>query len=234
MGLQHLRLEPQGVDHIPPRVLVRAGDGPGTGSGNLFQGSPGLLWGQLHRLHHLTHHAVRKNHHRVAQTVRDVEGFIDQIHALLDARRGKDRDFHVAVVAAPGHLKVVRLAGLDAPHPGAAPGDVQGHNGYLAGGDEAQALLHQRQAGGAGGDEGPAAAGRRAVGHVHRGQLALRLDKGPARPGQLMAHVLRNFVLGGDGVAEIAVAAGADGSLGKSLVPLHQNSAHAVSPSSSS
>ena len=175
MLLQHVRFHPQGVDHIAPGMLVGAGNGPGLRLVELFRGGDASGRGQLHRLHHLAHHAVGKDHHRVQIFVRQVKGLINQIHAFLNAGGGQNGDLGVAVIAAPGDLRVVRLTGLYTAHAGAAPADVQHHHGHLRRADEAQALLHQRQSGRAGGDEHSAAGSGGAVSHVDGGQLALRL-----------------------------------------------------------
>lgn len=53
----------------------------------------------------------------------------------------------IAVAAAPGHLEIVRLAGLDAADAGAAAGNVQDHRRHLGAGQEAKPLLHQGDAG---------------------------------------------------------------------------------------
>ena len=124
VGLQYLGLKPQALDHTA-LALLTAGDGPGLGRGDLLAGEGVLLIGQHHGLHHLAHQAVRQHHNGVAILVCDARGLVENVHGLLDARRGKHRDAVVAVAASAGNLVIVGLAGLDRTDARAATGNVQ-------------------------------------------------------------------------------------------------------------
>lgn len=140
----------------------------------------------------------------------------------------------IAVAAAPGHLEIVRLAGLDAADAGAAAGNVQDHRRHLGAGQEAKPLLHQGDARGGGGNEHAAAGSACAIGHVDGAQFAFRLDKAAAPLRQLPGHILWDLALGGDGVAEIVLATAPHGGFREGLVAFHQNLfRHSASPSSS-
>ena len=84
--------------------------------------------------------------------------------------------------------------------------------------DYCNALLFQADAGGGGRGHGPHAGAGGAVHHVDGRNLRLRLQEHAARLGQMGGHILRDLALRRDGIAEEAVAAGADGGLGDGFI----------------
>ncbi len=224
MRFQCLGLQAQGFHHIARTVpLIPAGDSPRLAAGDLPRLYEGLFLRQGHGLHHLAHHAVREDHYGRAPGFRQGRGLVEDVHGLLEIGRGEHGHVVIAVTAAAGDLEIIRLAGLNAADAGAAAGNVEDDERHLGGAKKAEALLHQGDAWGGGGNEHASPGSARAIGHVDRAQLAFRLHEGTTPLGQLFGHIFGYLALGGDGIAEIEATAAPHGGFGKGLVALHQN-----------
>ena len=169
-------------------------------------------------LHHLADHTVSQHHHWIAVAVGQVKCLLCQIHSLLDVTGSQNDGAVVAIPAATGGLVVVALAGLDGAQARAAAHAVDDDAGQLGARHVADALLLQADAGRGGRGHGPHAGAGGAVHHVDGRNLRLRLQEHAARLGQMGGHILRDLALRRDGIAEEAVAAGADGGLGDGFI----------------
>ena len=102
-----------------------AGDGPGAVGLRVGMG------GQFYRLHHLAYGAVRQDHAGHAVLVRQIESFDGELRHFLNAGGGQNDHVEVAVAGSAGGLKVIRLGGLDAAQPRAAPLHVHHQRGQI-------------------------------------------------------------------------------------------------------
>ena len=208
-----LRIHVQGVDDVVVVPVLTAGGGPVLG-GQVPLGDRTPLDG----LHHLANQAVHNHHDGVAVLVGNVKCLLDEVHRLLHIGGGEDQRPVIAVAAAAGGLIVIALAGLNGAQARTAAHAVDDDAGQLGAGDVCNALLFQADAGGGGRGHGPHAGAGGAVHHVDGRNLRLRLQEHAARLGQMGGHILRDLALRRDGIAEEAVAAGADGGLGDGFI----------------
>ena len=197
---------------------------PAAGGPGLLRELPGGALLPDDGLHHLADEAVRQKDHGVAVLVGDVKGLLGQIHRLLDVGGGQDHGAVIAVSTAPGGLEIVPLGGLDGPQARAAPHDVHHHGGQLAGGQIADALLLQADAGGGGGGHDGFSGCGAAVDHIYGSYFTFCLKHYHTGgfPGHLGLEGLKHLALGSNRVTEIAVTAVTYGGMGDSLVTLHQ------------
>ena len=215
-GFQLLRLEVEGVDDVVGALVLVAAGRPAA----LVVGLD-LLFGEGDRLHHLAEHPVRKDHRGHAVAVGEVERVKHHVDHLLDGGGGEDEHMQVAVAGGAGGLPVVGLGGLDAAEPRASALDVDDQAGQVGARQVGDPLRFEGDARGGGGGHGAHARGGRAVDHVDRGDLRLRLHICTADLGHLFGHIRRDFRLRGDGVAEEMVAARLDRRFRERLIPLH-------------
>ena len=127
------------------------------------------------------------------------------------------------MAAALDRLKIVALGGADVPQAGAAALHVDDDARHMAAGHVGNGLLHQRDAAAGGRGHGRDAASRRAQQHVGGGHFAFGLHEPAAVLWQQHGESLGNFILGRDGIAEIAAAARVHRAEGHSLVALDQH-----------
>ena len=194
------------------------------------RGRPGLLGegggilhlGQRDRLHDLPQHTVAEDHDGQAVSLRLVERIIHKVDALLHGAGAVHQHLIVAVTAALHRLEIVSLRGLDAAETGTRAHHVDDDAGKLRAADVGDALLLQADAGARGAGHRSAARTRGTVHHVDGCDLALRLDEVSADLRQTPAHIFRDLVLRGDGIAGIETAAAADGGFCDCFVTFHQ------------
>ena len=131
----------------------------------------------------------------------------------------------VAVAAALGGLEVVGLRGLYGAQARAAAHHVHHEGGQLRCGKVAYAFLLEAHAGRRRRCHHGFAGGGAAVHHIDGRHFAFGLEHHHAcgLPGLELGQSLEYFRLGGDGVAEVAVHAVADGCVGDGFVALHQS-----------
>ena len=150
-----------------------------------------------------------------------VERLIDQVAGLLQCRGSVYNELIVAVAAALDRLEIVALGRLDPAQSRAGAHDIDDYAGHVAGRNVGDSLLLEADSGAGGAGHGAASGSGGAVHHIDSGHLALRLDEHAAHLGLTLAHVLGNFVLGRDRIAEEPAAARANGGFRNGLVALH-------------
>ena len=190
--------------------------------------------GHLDRLHHLGDDAVSEEEDRHAVLFCLVKGKHHDVDGFLNGRRGIGQQVVVAVAAALDALEVVALRGLDVAEAGAAAHDVQDNAGELCTRAVADAFLLQADAGAGGrGDDACAGAGS-AVYHIDCRNFAFRLEEASSDFGHTGGHVLGDFSLRGNGIAEEKACAGTNGGLCDRFASLHQSQCHILFPPSQS
>ena len=116
------------------------------------------------------------------------------------------------------------------PRPGPDTDDVDDDGRQFGAGDVGKAFLLQADARAGTGGHGPGAGSSRAVNHVDGRDFALGLDNRAADLDHPFGHVMHDFSLRRDRIAEIMAAAGPDRRFGNGFIALHQNSvAHCFS-----
>ena len=192
-------------------------------------GSPGLL-GQfplghltpLDGFHHLTDHAVSNHHNGVAVLISHVKGHLHIVSSFLNGSGSVNQVTIVAVAAAAGSLEIVTLCRLNGAQTGAATHHVDDNSRQLCATHIGDAFLLQGNSGrGRGGHDTHTAAGS-AVDHVDGCHFGLGLQEAAADLRQMVGQVLRNLVLGGDGITEEILTAGTNGGFGNRFVAFPQ------------
>jgi hypothetical protein len=181
-----------------------------------------VFGGQDDLLAHVADLAVGHDQDRIAVLLGEVEGEPGQVDALLDRGRRQGDDLVIAV-GPPPCLQHVALGGLGRLTGGRSGSlDIDDHARRLGHAGIADPLLHQREAGAAGGGEGTAA-GPGGTDHGGQGRdFVLHLHHRAAQAGQQHRHRLRHFSGRGNGVAGEEVAAAEDRAVGASHVPLRE------------
>ncbi len=129
----------------------------------------------------------------------------------------------VAVAAALDALEIIALRGLDVAQSGAAAHNVQNYAGQLRTRAVADAFLLQGDAGAGGGSDGAHAGTGRAVDHVDCRNFAFRLQEAAAHFRHTGGHILRNFCLRCNRIAEEESRASPDGRFSDRFAALHQS-----------
>ena len=129
-----------------------------------------------------------------------------------------------------GELVVVALAGLDVAEARPAPHHIYNDDGHFGGGNVAEPLLHEADAGTAGAGHHPRPRGGRAINHVDGGDFAFGLEEDTAEFDHSAGHVFQQFGLGGDGVAKIRLTARPHGRFGQGHVSFKQLLGHDAPP----
>ena len=128
----------------------------------------------------------------------------------------------VTVTAAAGSLEIVTLCRLDGAQTGAATHHVDDNCGQLSATHIGDAFLLQGNSGrGRGGHNAHAAAGS-AVDHVDCCHFGLGLQEAATDLGQMIGQVLRDLILGSNGITEEILTAGTNGGFGNRFVAFPQ------------
>ena len=122
------------------------------------------------------------------------------------------------MTAALADLKVVGLLGTDVAQSGTAAGDVNDDNGQFQSGDIADAFLLQTDTQSGAGGHGAFTRSGGTHDHVDGADLGLSLQKDAVQHGEEFGGRVCHFAGGGDGISEIAVASGDEGTVDNCFV----------------
>ena len=148
MLFKNIGLHTERIYNISAGMGICAGDGPGLVLGYFINRGDAFCFGKNNGLHHLSHHTVGKDHHRVAVFFCQIKAFVNEVNTFLNACGSENGDLAVAVVAAAGNLIIVCLSGLNAADAGTAAGNIEHNKGNFGRADKTETLLHKAYSGG--------------------------------------------------------------------------------------
>ena len=179
--------------------------------------------GHLNRLHHLCHDTVSQHQHGNSVLLRLVIGEHQRVDSFLNGGGSVGDEVVVTVAAALGGLEIVTLGGLNAAEAGAAAHNVENYAGELCASAVGDTLLLEADAGAGGRSDDARAGGGCAVNHVYCRNFALGLEEAASNLGHTGGHVLRDFSLRGDRIAEEETRAGTNGGFSDRFATLHKS-----------
>jgi hypothetical protein len=161
--------------------------------------------------------------HRCLVRLGEIKRLDGLVEALGDGGGGDDEAGDFAVTAVQQHIKVALFLLGGHPRRGTGAHHVGDHERCLAGGDEAEGLAHEVDAGARGGGHGAGAAPCGTQREVDRREFVLGLDDGAAVSFDATFQVLHHVRRGGDGVAGVEPAASGECAHADGLVAVEQH-----------